>query len=307
MFFVREYRRFVTMGGKGALTRQSPLGAWTLPAVFLTLWALCVTILIPLGTLVLTTFMHRPGLFTLDNFTLDYWVGKQIPAMVGQKGFFLNPDILRSLQNSVWIAGSASLLCGFLGMLVGYIVVRLPRSKVAAYLRQVSFLPYLVPSIGFAAASLSFFAVPRGPIPSLYGSMFLLVLVMSLKYLPFASRSGITAMTQMGNEPEEASRVCGAGWLRRMGRIVLPLQKHALLTGVLLPLISGMKEQSLVIMLATPGTELMTTQILRFIDYGYTQLANATVVGIVGIIFILTVSMERLTGANLATGFATRG
>jgi len=307
MFFVREYRRFITMGGKGAIARKHSLGALTLPAVLLTLIALCVTILVPLGTLILTTFMHRPGLFTVDNFTLAYWVGTNVPAMVGQKGFFLNRDILQSLQNSVWIAGSASLLCGLMGILVGYVVVRLPKSKVAAYLRQVSFLPYLIPSIGFAAASLSFFAVPRGPIPSLYGSMSLLILVMSLKYLPFASRSGISAMMQMGNEPEEAARICGATWLRRMGRIVLPLQKHALLTGVLLPLISGMKEQSLVIMLATPGTELMTTQILRFIDYGYTQLANATVVGIVGIIFILTFSMERLTGANLASGFASRG
>ena len=70
--------------------------------------------------------------------------------------------------------------CGIAGLFVGYVVVKFPGSKLSGYLRQVSFLPYLVPSIGFAAACLSLFAVARGPIPSIYGTLFLVVLVMSV-------------------------------------------------------------------------------------------------------------------------------
>ena len=63
-----------------------------------------------------------------------------------------------------------------------------------------------------------------------------------------------------------------------------------------------MKELSLIIMLATPGTELLTTQVLRYNDYAYVQLANATVLVIVALIFVLTLTAQRITGSGLAAG-----
>src|SRR5207237_949895 len=137
-----------------------------------------------------------------------------------------------------------------LGLLVGYVVVRLQGSRLSFFLRQASFLPYLVPGIAFAAAYLSLFAVRRGPIPPLYGTMALVVLVLAVAYLPFASRAGIAAMMQLGREPEEAAQVCGARWLPRIVRIVLPIQKGALIIGIILPFIAGLKELSMVILLA---------------------------------------------------------
>jgi iron(III) transport system permease protein len=87
----------------------------------------------------------------------------------------------------------------------------------------------------------------------------------------------------------------------------VPIQKHALVAGIVLPFISGMKEQSLVIMLATPGTEVLTTQVLRFVDYGYSQLANAVVLAIVGLVFAFTFLLEKVTGSNLASGVSGTG
>ncbi len=302
-WFVREFKRYITIGGKGARQNPSSLGALKGPAVFLSVLVVGVSIILPLGTIIISSLTWQAGVLKPENFTLAFWIGREIPAHPGQNGILLNKEIMGAALNSLKIAGLAALIAGISGLLVGYIVVKLPNTRVAKYLRQVSFLPYLVPSIGFAAACLSFFAVRRGPIPSLYGTLFLLILVMSMKYLPFAARSGIAAMMQVGNEPEEAARICGASWLARIRRIVVPIQKHALLTGIVLPFITGMKEQSLVIMLASPGTEVLTTQILRYIEYGYTQLANATMLAIVGIIFVLTFGLERITGGNLASGF----
>ena len=302
-WFVREFKRYITIGGKGARQNPSSLGAFKAPAFLLSVLVVGISIVLPLGTIIVSSLTWQAGVFKSENFTLAFWMGREIPAHPGQNGIFLNKEILGSALNSLSIAGFAALIAGISGLMVGYIVVKLPNTRVAKYLRQVSFLPYLVPSIGFAAACLSFFAVRRGPIPSLYGTLFLLILVMSMKYLPFAARSGIAAMMQVGNEPEEAARICGASWLARIRRIVVPIQKHALLTGIVLPFISGMKEQSLVIMLASPGTEVLTTQILRYIEYGYTQLANATMLAIVGIIFVLTFGLEKITGGNLASGF----
>ncbi len=52
---------------------------------------------------------------------------------------------------------------------------------------------------------------------------------MVVTYLPYASRSGISAMMQVGQEPEEAGMVLGAGFWRRIFKILAPLQKSALL------------------------------------------------------------------------------
>ena len=109
-------------------------------------------------------------------------------------------------------------------------------------------------------------------------------------------------MMQLGREPEEAAQISGASWPRRMARIVVPIQRAALTTGIVLPFISGMKELSLVIMLATPGTEMLSTLSVRLVDYGYTQLQNAAVLVIAVIAFAATFGAQRLTGSGLATG-----
>lgn len=302
-YVVREYRRFITVGGKGAMWRSTPLGKARLPFSLFAVVIFAVTTIIPLGALILSTIMIRPGLLTLQNFTLDFWLnGTGIKVFSGQLGILRNENILKAAWNSVRMAGIAALIAGTLGMFIGYVVVRLGNTRTSAFLRQVSFLPYLVPGIGFAAAYLSLFATPRGPIPALYGTLALVALAMSIAYLPNAARAGISAMMQLGKEPEEAAMMCGAPWHKRVVRIVVPIQKTALMTGILLPFISGMKELSLVIMLATPGTELLTTQVVRYNDYAYTQLANGTVLVIVALIFALTCVVQRVTGSGLAAG-----
>ncbi|HEY3407959.1 MAG TPA: ABC transporter permease subunit, partial [Propionicimonas sp.] len=269
---VKNWRRFVTVGGKGGGTGALRRGR---SRVVFTVYAWTVFLLAavaPLVVMFLSTVTRTPGLLRWDNLTLKYWLGE-----AGEPGVFGNARIGRALLNTLAIAGSAAVVCGLLGLLVGYVVVRLPGTKVAAFLRQVSFMPYLIPGLAFAAALLSLFAVPRGPIPALYGTIWLLILVMIVTYLPYSSRAGISSMMQIGAEPEEAAKVLGAGWARRVWSIMLPLQKSALLTAIVLPFISGMKELSLVVMLVTPGTETLTTQSLRFLDTGSPHLANVTI------------------------------
>jgi len=300
-YTVREVRRFVTVGGKGGKHDPIRLGKMRIPAAVLVGLIFLLTAIIPILTLILSTVTRVPGVFTLSNLTAEYWIGQTVKT-TQEPGLLLNSNVLRATLNSLKIAGVAALIAGLLGTFVGYVVAKYQNSPVAQYLRQISFLPYLVPSIGFGAAYLTLFAVPRGPIPSLYGTMLLVVIVMSIKYIPFASRAGISAMMQLGNEPEEAAMLVGTPWHKRLSRIVVPIQKTTLVTGILLPFISGMKELSLVVMLATPGTELLTTQVLRYMDYNYNQMANAVNLVIIFIVVVLTYTVQRATGSNLARG-----
>ena len=298
---VKKWQRFVTVGGKGIKRQPSKLGVLRVPTTILAWIIFLVAAFGPFIVLALSTLMREPGNFAISNFGLAYWTGIDVPGM-DQPGIFTSPEVIIALRNSLLIAGSAAIICGFLGLIVGYAVVRLPGSLISAFLRQVSFLPYLMPGLAFAAAFLSLFAVSRGPIPALYGSLSLLILVMVVTYLPYASRSGISAMMQVGPEPEEAGMVLGAGFWRRIVSILAPLQKSALVIAIILPFITGMKELSLVVMLVTPGTELLTTQSIRFLDFGYTQLANATILIIGVVVMISVLVLNRMTKTNLATG-----
>ncbi|PJR15582.1 ABC transporter permease [Sinorhizobium meliloti] len=302
---VREARRFVTIGSKGSMNRQSRLGRMRLPAAGFAATVFLLSVGLPLLTLLLSTIMKMPARFTLDNFTLDYWIGRDLDTIALKTGILLSPDLWDAAKNTLTIVGLASVTSGVLGLLVGYVVIRTPVRLLSVYLRQVTFLPYLVPGIAFAAAYLSLFAVPRGPLPALYGTVIILVLALIADQMPYASRAGISAMTQLGKDPEEAAQVAGAGWLRRMISIVIPIQKGSLVTGVLLPFISGIKGLSLFVILAVPSTDVLTTYSLRLVDYHYTQAANAVVLIIAAIAYGGTLIAQKLTRTNLAEGLGS--
>jgi len=299
---MKEARRFITVGGKGQMERTNQLGVMRLPAAALATMFVTVGVAIPLLTLFLSTIMILPGRFNLQNFTFDYWIGENLDTLAMHSGILLTQEFWDAAWNTVMIVGSASVISGSLGLLVGYSVLRCTIPWVGQCLKQVTFMPYLVPGIAFAAAFLSLFAVSRGPIPALYGLPVLLIIALVAEQMPFASRSGIAAMTQLGKEPEEAARIAGANWFSRLTRIIVPIQAAPLATGILLPFISGIKGVSLFIILAIPATDVLTTYSLRLIDYNYDQAANAVVLMIALIAWGGTVLIQRISGSGLAQG-----
>jgi len=304
-WLAREARRFVTVGSKGSMNRESRLKRWRLPATGFATAFFIAAVCLPILTLALSTVMRQPGNFAWSNFTLDFWIGRDLPTIAMRTGILLSPDLWQAAWNTIWIVGIASVCSGVLGILTGYVVVRTTFRPLAVFLRQVTFMPYLVPGIAFAAAYLSLFAVARGPIPALYGTTLILILALMADQMPYASRAGISAMMQLGKDPEEAAQVVGAGWLRRMRSIVIPIQKGSLVTGILLPFISGIKGLSLFVILAVPATDVLTTFSLRLVDYNYTQAANAVVLIIAGLAYGGTVLAQKLTRTNLAEGLGS--
>lgn len=302
MYLLKEARRFVVIGSKGSMNRTTSLRGYRLPAAGLATLVFLISAVVPLLALAMTTVMKVPGVFALDNFTLAYWLASDLGTTALKQGILLTPEFWQATWNTLWIVGSAAAGAGFLGLLVGYAVTRTSSTMIAAFLRQVTFLPYLVPGIAFAAAYLSMFAVQRGPVPALYGTPIILVLAILADQMPFASRAGISAMMQLGRDPEEAARIAGAGWFRRLASVVVPIQKGALVTGILLPFISGIKGLSLVVVLAVPGTDVLTTYALRLVDYGYGQAANAVVLMICIIAFGGTLIVQKLTKSKLSDG-----
>ena len=298
-------KSFVTVAGKGARLGLIELGRWRWALAGFILFFLFSVIVVPLVALAIDTVMMIPGVYSWENLTLHYWIGKasySIGLGTGEAGILKNPQILSALKNTFSLAFVVAVITCLMGILVGYAIVKRRGTFISKCLDQISFLPYLIPSIALGATLLAMFAVPRGPIPSLHGSFLLLVIVCSISALPYAVKAGISAMRQIGGELEEAALMAGAGWWTRMRKIIVPIQKSTYFAGMLLPFISVTRELSLVILLVTPTTQLATTISLLFTDRGWYPYTN-------GIVFILTVVVvgctvlsRRVMGTSLAKG-----
>lgn len=298
-------KSFVTVAGKGARLGLIELGRWRWALAGFILFFLFSVIVVPLVALAIDTVMMIPGVYSWENLTLHYWIGEasySIGLGTGEAGILKNPQILSALKNTFSLAFVVAVVTCLMGILVGYAIVKRRGTFISKCLDQISFLPYLIPSIALGATLLAMFAVPRGPIPSLHGSFLLLVIVCSISALPYAVKAGISAMRQIGGELEEAALMAGAGWWTRMRKIIVPIQKSTYFAGMLLPFISVTRELSLVILLVTPTTQLATTISLLFTDRGWYPYTN-------GIVFILTVVVvgctvlsRRVMGTSLAKG-----
>ncbi|MFZ9679177.1 MAG: ABC transporter permease [Quisquiliibacterium sp.] len=298
-------RSFVTISGKGARAGLVGLGRWRWPVAIGVVAFILGCIAVPIFALAIDTVMLRPGVYSWDNFTWHYWVGDAsltVGLGTGEPGILMNSQLMAALGNTMKLAVVVAVITGILGVLVGYAIVRMRGSWISQALDQMSFLPYLMPSIALGAIFLAMFAVPRGPIPSLHGSFWLLVIVCTVSYLPYAVKAGVSAIRQIGPELEEAALMAGASWWTRMRRVLIPVQKSTYFSGMLLPFISVTRELSLVILLVTPATQLATTITLRYTDRGWYPYTNGMVLLLIIIVITSTVVSRRLMGTNIAKG-----
>ena len=298
-------RSFVTISGKGARAGLVKLGRARRPVAALVLLFIGAVIVVPIGALVIDTLMLRPGIYSWSNLSLHYWIGEASTAIglgTGEAGVLRNPELMRALGNTMRLAVTVAAICGVLGVVLGYLIVRMRGTWLSRALDQLSFIPYLMPSVALGSVFLAMFAVPRGPFPALYGSFWLLVIACSVAYLPYAVKAGVGAMLQVGNELEEAAVVAGASWWTRMRRIIFPVQKASFFSGMLLPFISVTRELSLLILLVTPATQLATTITLRYSDRGWYPYTNAMVLLLIVIVVSATALSNRLMKTDLAKG-----
>ena len=275
-------KSFVTIAGKGLHLRTTPLGPWRWPALIGAAALIAFAVFVPLFLLLWQTLMLYPNDYSPGNLTLHYWIGASQAALAeGESGILRNSLILGAAWNSIRLSVIVALATGIIGILIGYAVVKGRKTKLAAVLEQESFLPYLIPSIAFGAIYLSLFSRSIGPLPALYGTFVLLVLVCVAKNLPFSARAGISSMMQVAGELEEAAVMAGASWFRRFRRIILPLTLAGSLSGFILAFIATMRELSLIILLITPETRTLTTMTFRYVEQGYSQFADAIILLIV--------------------------
>ena len=264
---------------------------------------LCMSV-IPMISFMLQSVIIVKGDYSLANMTLDFWIGisKGGNDIMDKAGILINSDVWKTLFNSIKLSAIVAVGAGTFGFLAGYSIVRRRGSKLSRIVENLTFIPYLIPSMAFAAIYLSMFSQSHGIIPSLYGTFAILALIGTVKYLPMASRSGVNSMLQLSPEIEEAGIIQGIPWIKRMTRIIVPIEKSTIVSGYLLPFVSSMRELSLYVILVTANNRVLTTLLFMYDEKGWDQYSNAINLLIIFVVLLVNFGVEKLTGASIEKG-----
>ena len=300
-------KSYATIGGKGGRSTLIGLGKVGRPVITAALFVFfAVGIIMPIVILIMESFMLKEGIYSLDNFTLHYWIGESNPQiMEGLPGIFKNDEFINSLFNSLRLTLVNGVFGTIFGQLLGYITAKGRGRLHGKLVEQLVFIPYLIPSVAFGGIYLSMFSQPQQIfgvtlVPALYGTFALLTLVSVVKHLPFAARAGTSNMLQISGELEEAATIEGAGFFRRFVKIVFPLSKG----GFMLIFVSIMKELDLIILIMTPTTSTLPYLAFRYQNGNSPQASDCVAIVMFSIVF-LVYAIANLSGkADLAKSMA---
>ena len=298
-------KNFTTVTGKSGQTSVVNLRAGKyILAVFFLITTLATGIL-PIILFAVETFLPNPGDYSFltsgiaGNMTTKWWITAENVTengMYGQKGILYNAEIWNAFGGTLIVAVLCALTAGTIGTLIGYCVSKNRRSKWAAYVNNMAFLPYLMPSL---AVGVAFFVF--GSNVGIYNTFLLLVLAGTVKYIPFASRSALNSMMQLSGEIEEAAIIQDIPWIKRMTRIIIPIQKTSIISGFLLPFMTCLRELTLFMLLCGQG-KIITTMLGYFDEMGLYAFSSGINLILIVIILLFNTLVNKLTGASLDAG-----
>ena len=305
---LRSRKNYTTVTGKSGQLSKINLGkAGKYIVAIIFVLSTFFTSIFPILLFALETFLPNPGdysfLYTGDmsNLTDKWWITKENiteNGMYGQQGILYNPTIWHAFKGTLILAFACAILAGTIGTLIGYAVAKNRRSKWANYVNNIAFLPYLMPSIAVGAA---FFILFSNEHINLFNTYTLLIIAGVIKYIPFASRASLNSMLQLSGEIEEAAVIQDIPWIKRMTRIIIPIQKSSIISGFTLPFMTCLRELSLFLLLCTQGFILSTT-LDYFDEMGLYAFSSAINLIMVITLLVTNALVNILTGASLDNG-----
>lgn len=304
---LKSRKSYTTVSGKSGQISKISLGGvgkWVFAIILIVLTFF--TSIFPIVSFAIETFLPNPGdysfLYTgdLSNLTTKWWItrGNDAGALYGQNGILFNKMIWHALGGTLKVSIACALLAGTIGTLIGYAVSKNRRSRWANYVNNIAFLPYLMPSLAVGAAFFVLFS--NGKI-NLFNTYTLLIIAGVVKYIPFASRAALNSMLQLSGEIEEAAIIQDIPWIKRMTRIIIPIQKSSIISGFMLPFMTCLRELSLFLLLCTQGFILSTT-LDYFDEMGLYAFSSAINLILIVLLLVTNTLVNKLTGASLDDG-----
>ena len=244
---------------RGVAPRRALAGGRFAAALAVAGWALAALLLLPHASLLLLSFVPR-----------NTWTTEALPpvlALGNYASLFREPERLRPILNSLWMAAAATAAALVLGFFAAHAGVRLRRQGRGALSNTLEWLiaaPWALPGTVFAVALAAAFSVHRPAAARfvLVGTAVILPLGYLVRSLPLTGRAAFAGLRQLDPSLEEAAASLGARAGRRLTRVVLPHLKPALLAGASLAFLSSLGDFVVSIVLYTYSTRPISIEIL---------------------------------------------
>jgi len=229
--------------GPGALRPARPyrLGRWRWPALLFCALVVAVAFVMPVAVLL-------------------YWASEGIST--GSTTFSRAAALG---GNSFLVSAGAAALGALAALAVAALAVRHP-NRLSGIVERASHAGYALPGI-LVALALVFFSTRL--VPPLYQTTALLVLGLTIHYLPLGIGPIAASLLQVSPRVEEAARGLGRSRADVFRTVTAPLARGGVLAGAALIFLHAMKELPATLILAPLGFETLATDIWTQTSFGF--------------------------------------
>ena len=248
------------------------------------LWTyLVVSLLLPLSALVQTSLVPAYGLpLTAETMTLKNYVS----------ALFQQVSLRDAFVTSLWLTlvtvGFLMLASVFLGYFLTW-----RRGPLVRLLHFGSEAAYTLPGITLGVAMILLFLRPLPGIGvSIYGTPWIILAAYVAGFFALALRPVLSGYAQIDRALEEAARVAGAGFLRRMRDVIWPLIAPTAIAAAVIVFMTAINEIQTSILLISSGTRTIGPMIIFLEEGGASTLAAAVgclmVLGVLALMLLST-------------------
>lgn len=277
-FRVMRNKSFATVSGKGMRPKRIDIGGWRWVGFgFVALYTL-LALIVPLVAIIQMAL--RSHSFIPDFAAL---FDTSAISLVNFERVFSYDEFWNSLGNSGMVAIGTVLVGGTLYLTLSFIVHR-TKLKGRKFLGAIATLPLGVPGLVLGLGLL--WTWIWLPIP-LYGTIFILILANVVRFMPQGFQGMSSSMLQIHPELEESALVSGAGRLKTVRFVTLPLIKTGIFGTLLLILILAFRELTVALFLFTADTRVISIVLFNYWETGQAQ--NAAVVAVVECLILIPI------------------
>jgi iron(III) transport system permease protein len=279
----KESAKFATITGKGFRPSRIDLGRWKYPCA---LWVMIVPLSLgaPLLLMLWASFLPlytAPVLADLGRMSLANYV-----SVVTRE------DTVSGLWNSFLVGGGSAAVVAVSALVLSWVVVR-RRESIRWLLDVIASLPLVFPGIVLGIAVLVEFLNLRF-IP-IYGTVWIVIFALSVKFLPYGMRFCYSNLLAVDRQLEESARVCGAGTLKVLRAIVLPLTMPAIMATAIYVFMHAIRDLSTAVLLSGANNSIVSVVILDLWNNGEVPQLAALSIVIVAAMAMLGIVFMRLS------------
>ena len=217
---LRRSQRYQVITGKGYRAKQIDAGRWVYACWSFICIYFFIGLMLPIllvGYMAFMPYVTAPtieslNLLTMLNFQQMNW-----------------EYVLRGLKNTVALMVIVPPVILVLAFCVSWLVVR-SQSNARYLLEFGAFLPHTIPRVVMSVGALLLALYVIQNFLPIYGTVWILVGVYVIVWLPFGTRALNSSMIQIHKELEEAAYISGLTLIRTVRRVMIPLLRPTLLS-----------------------------------------------------------------------------